>query len=284
MSNNKSSLNEKLAELYIFLDVSEEFRVTDNISFSQNIDSVSSDSDNEDLQVQKECNVEVFPHNPDCSQAQYDLSQSNNTIRGTEWLKKLESRSNAGSKCPSRESSQISTTSESPSENVFDNLDLNRDDTRKREIWDSSKKRKAKKGGVAEKWEDMIKNELSDRALKEHFKEKDSVMGISFNGDLVPLSATIINYEIGFDSLVRFRCRRDTSGRAQGTNRLFASVSEIFEVILNKDELNGIDVSRAIHKIELRKPFVEVQINDYWDNRHMKPLTVITNPSVVNVA
>jgi hypothetical protein len=209
----------------------------------------------------------------------------NSILKGSEWLKNLENHSNPGSKCASRESTQISMNSESPSESGPGNLeDTFKQDKRKSEMWDSSKKRKTKKGGLAEKWEEMLKNESSDRALKEHFKEKDGIMGIAFGSDLVPLIGTIINYEIGLDNLVRFRCHRDIGDAKYSVNRIFTSITTIFEVLLNKDEIDGIDFSETLSKIELNKPFVEVNINDYYADRQNETLTLITNPSIVKVS
>ena len=148
-------------------------------------------------------------------------------------------------------------------------------------MWDSSKKRKTRKGGLAEKWEEMLKNESSDRALKEHFKEKDGILGMAFGSDIVPLTGTIINYEIGLDNLVRFRCQRDIGDTKYGVNRIFTSITTIFEVLLNKDEIAGIDFNGTLSKIELNKPFVEININDYYMDRQNETLTLITNPSIV---
>ena len=207
-------------------------------------------------------------------QAQYEP----NKLRGSEWLKFLENHS--ASNPASRESTQISTTSESPPESIEGNVDEMIDGEKSKfEIWDSAKKRKTRKGGLAEKWEDMIKNEYSDRALKEHFKGKESIMGISFSSDLAPLTAKILNFEIGLDNLIRFRCVRDTIAPNDCSNRIFASVSNIFEVVLNKDELNCENFASTVKTIELHKPFVEVDLNDYYQGRETKPLTVITNPS-----
>ena len=182
-------------------------------------------------------------------------------------------------KFPSRESTQVSIHSESASEGGVSNHDEAIQDNRRSELWDSSKKKKVKRGGLAEKWEEMIKNESSDRALKEHFKEKDSIMGANFANELQYLVGTVLEYEIGFDGLIRLRCKKQDSHEVQS----FSTISQTYEVILNKDESNEIDVSQSINSIQLHRPFVEVQLLDYKTNRKNETLTVISNPSLVKI-
>ena len=153
-------------------------------------------------------------------------------------------------------------------------------ENRRAELWDSSKKKKVKRGGLAEKWEEMIKNESSDRALKEHFKDKDSSMVSTFAHNLLLLKGTVLEYEKGLDDLIRLRCKKvDMDNNCQS----FSSVSEIFEVILNKTEKSEFNLPCDIKGIKLQKPFVEVQIHDYHPLRKNEILTVISNPSHVEM-
>ena len=208
------------------------------------------------------------------------MAQGLSPLRGSEWLKNIEAHG-SGVKCISRESTQLSIHSESPSESGLSNVDEACQDNKMLELWDSSKKKKVKRGGLAEKMEEMIKNESSDRALKEHFREKDSVMDSTFATDLVPLKGEVLEIEIGIDDLMRLRCKKDN---ASNGGKPYSNISQIFEVILNKDEISGKDRTCDIKSIQLQRPFVEVQLNDYHPNRKNETLTVITNPCIVKIS
>ena len=221
----------------------------------------------------------------------------NSPLRGSEWLKNLEKAKvhalKASSIEGSRESTQISSTSETSEIGLVPN-DVNLDDTRMvANFWDSSKKRrKAKKSGFAERWEQMLKNESSDRTLKEHLKEQEGLLGVGTSNDIVPLTARIVNYEVGMDDLVRFRCQRTSRLFEEGdcvTKSVPTSVSSTFEVLLNKDDeiQRTIDTCSNIESIKIYRPFVEVSLNDYAKNdipsSAQMMITLITNPSRVEV-
>ena len=54
-------------------------------------------------------------------------------------------------------------------------------------------------------------------------------------------------------------------------------------LLLNKHETCDMDLSRGVKEIELKKPFVQVNICDYDENRKNQAITVITNPLFVKV-
>merc|ERR1719361_3043516 len=85
------------------------------------------------------------------------------------------------------------------------------------------------------------------------------------------------------DQIIRFRCQKNENQAGQSNYRSFPSVTEVFELLLNKHETCDMDLSRGAKEIELKKPFVQVNICDYDENRKNEAITVITNPSFVNV-
>jgi len=274
--NDRVSKRQKLR-----VGVTDHFGISSNnelVSCSQDIDQISSDAEDDDLPNFNPTQDPSIHTRKKCNQRGLNVAGESNSLKGTEWLKNIE-EFESEVKCPSRESTQVSIHSESASEGGVSNHDEAIQDNRRSELWDSSKKKKVKRGGLAEKWEEMIKNESSDRALKEHFKEKDSIMGANFANELQYLVGTVLEYEIGFDGLIRLRCKKQDSHELQS----FSTISQTYEVILNKDESNEIDVSQSINSIQLHRPFVEVQLLDYKTNRKNETLTVISNPSLVKI-
>ena len=259
-------------------------RNDEDISFSQIIQDISSDSDYAETPISNEYIDNVLEQSED-SPVRKKFSRTNeiNSLKASEWLKNLKHGDDTALNPEPRQSSQLSINSETNSEKSLGNqIEIDLDDKPTTEIWDSSKKKKTKRGGLAEKWEEMIKNEISDRALKEHFKGKDCAVGMSFGMNSATLNAKIINYEKGLDQIIRFRCQKKENQAGQSNYRNFPSVTEIFELLLNKHETCDIDLSRGVKEIELKKPFVQVNICDYDENRKNEAITVITNPSFVN--
>ena len=260
-------------------------RNDEDISFSQIIQDISSDSDYAETPISNEYIDNVLEQSED-SPVRKKFSRTNeiNSLKASEWLKNLKHGDDTALNPEPRQSSQLSINSETNSEKSLGNqIEIDLDDKPTTEIWDSSKKKKTKRGGLAEKWEEMIKNEISDRALKEHFKGKDCAVGMSFGMNSATLNAKIINFEKGFDQIIRFRCQKNENQEGQSNYRSFPSVTEIFELLLNKHETCDIDLSRGVKEIELKKPFVQVNICDYDENRKNEAITVITNPSFVKV-
>ena len=260
-------------------------RNDEDISCSQIIQDISSDSDYAETPISNEYIDNALEQSED-SPGRKKLSHTNEikSLKASEWLKNLKHGGDTTLKRESRESSQLSINSETNSEKSIGNqFEIDLDDKPTTEIWDSSKKKKTKRGGLAEKWEEMIKNEISDRALKEHFKGKDCAVGMSFSMNSATLNAKIINYEKGLDQIIRFRCQKNENQAGQSNYRSFPSVTEISELLLNKHETCDMDLSRGVKEIELKKPFVQVNICDYDENRKNEAITVITNPSFVKV-
>ena len=262
----------------MLLDEFDASPLAESVPCSQNIDQISSDPEDD--------NMRSFDQSLDgyVDEKQNDSVKGPNgpqgtSLKGSEWLKSIEEHE-SGDKCISRDSTQVSIHSESPSESGLSNVDETCQDNKMQDLWDSSKKKKVKRGGLAEKWEEMIKNESSDRALKQHFREKDSVMRTAFANELVPLNGEVLEIEIGVDDLIRLRCRKDV---ACDDCPSFSNISQIYEVVLNKDEISEINLSCDIKSIQLQRPFVEVQLNDYHLNRKNVTLTVITNPCVTKI-
>ena len=261
-------------------------RLEEDISCSQIIQDISSDSDYAETPISNEYIDNVLQQSQD-SPDRKRISRTNEikSLKASEWLKNLKHSGDTTLKRESRESSQLSINSETNSEKSIGNqLEIDVEDKPRTELWDSSKKKKTKRGGLAEKWEEMIKNETSDRALKEHFKGKDCAVGMSLSmNSSATLHAKIINYEKGFDQIIRFRCQKNENQAGQSNYRSFPSVTEIFELLLNKHETCDIDLSTGVKEIELKKPFVQVNICDYDESRKNEAITVITNPSFINV-
>ena len=290
-SNRRGTISSSSSKKLCFEDCTLSNKAIERTAQSQEIDDVSSDSENG---VNGEAGTYI-------SQIEYiedTLSEENlerednndtprntsNNLKGSEWLKNFELINNPLSSQGSPKSTQISTTSDCISEGgVGNSSDPLPDENRRIEIWDSTKKkRKTKKGGLVDNFEDIIKNESSDRILKEHLKEKEGMIGMTLSKDSVPLSAQILNHEIGPDSLVRVRCCRDLS-LEHCNKRSFPSVSSTFEVILNKGELADMNFSTSLSKIRIYQPFIQVHLKDYYCKEQNEVLTVITNPSKVEV-
>ena len=290
-SNRRGRISSSSSKKLCFEDCTLSDKAIERTAQSQEIDDVSSDSENgvndeAGTYVSQMEYIEDTPSEENLEREDYNDIPHNtsNTLKGSEWLKNLKVVSNPLSNQGSPKSTQISTTSDCISEGGAGNSSNPlQDENRRIEIWDSSKKkRKTKKGGLVDNFEEIVKNESSDRILREHLKEKEGMIGMTLSKDSVTLRAKILNYEIGPDSLVRFRCCRDLS-IDDCNKRGFPSVSSTFEVILNKGELTDVNFSTSLSKIELYQPFIKVQLKDYYCKEQNEVLTVITNPLKVKV-
>jgi len=124
------------------LDKQGDARNDEDISFSQIIQDISSDSDYAETPISNEYIDNVLEQRED-SPVRKKFSRTNeiNSLKASEWLKNLKHGDDTALNPEPRQSSQLSINSETNSEKKLSKqIEIDLDDKPTTEIWDSSKK------------------------------------------------------------------------------------------------------------------------------------------------